>query len=70
MSGSTRTGQVTLGIRQVGVTIVAAALAIVLAVVLGFGLLTATKSQTDSDTGAPVVTHQGSGGSNGTNFAQ
>jgi hypothetical protein len=71
--GSTRTVQVTLGIRQIGAAIAAVALAIVLAAVVVFGQLTATKPQTAPAAGAgPVVIDQGSGsgGSNGTRFPQ
>jgi hypothetical protein len=72
MSGSTRTVQVTLGIRQMTAAIIALALAIAFAVVLAFGQLMATKPQTAPAAGPSVVTDQGSGsgGSNGTRFPQ
>jgi hypothetical protein len=80
MSGSARSVQVTLGIRQMAAAIVAIALAIVLAVVLASGQLTTTRPQTAPAAGAPVVVDQGPpesapdrpsyGGSNGTRFPQ
>jgi hypothetical protein len=77
MSGSTRTVQVTLGIRQIGAAIVAVVLATVLAGVVALGQLTAAKPETDAGaapatTDAPGVVHHGSGsgGSNGTRFPQ
>jgi hypothetical protein len=64
MSGSARSVQITLGIRQVGAAIVAVALAVVLAVVLAFGQLMTTRPQTAPAAGAPpVVVNQGPPGS-------
>jgi hypothetical protein len=73
MSGSTRTVQVTLGIGQIGAAIVAAALAIVLTGVVAFGQLTSPKAQTAPAGNGPqtvIDEGSGSGGSNGTRFAQ
>ena len=74
MSGSARSVQVTLGIRQIGAALVAVALAIVLAIVVAFSQLTATTSQTaPAANSAPVQVETGgasSGGRNGTRFPQ
>jgi hypothetical protein len=81
MSGSTRSVQVTLGIRQMGAAIIAVALAIVLAVVVAFSQLTTTRNETAPAAGAPAVVvdqappenapaRPSSGGSNGTRFPQ
>jgi hypothetical protein len=54
MSGAARTNQVTIGIRQLGVAIVASALAASIAGALAYGQLTAPRGQAD-----PALTNQG-----------
>ncbi len=56
MTGSARTVQVTLGIRQAGAAIVAVALAIVLAVALAVGPLAATKPEAVPAAAVPAAT--------------
>jgi hypothetical protein len=61
MSASTRPLQQTLGTRQIGVALVAVALAIVLAAAVAFSQLAATKPQTAPAAGAaPVFMDHGS----------
>jgi hypothetical protein len=79
MSGSARTVQPALDPRKVGAAILAAALAVVFAVVLVLGPLTATKpvaapaGDTPAGAAPPIVTpvpHRGTGGGNPLNIPQ
>ena len=68
MSASTRNVHATMGIRRMGATIVAAALAGVLAATVAYGLLAAPKSPTTGAADAPPpAVDPGSNGSGGSN---